>query len=205
MCRLIESIRIENRQLHHIELHNARFNVAREKLFGLTNPIKLEDIINIPSTIGEERYKCRVITDGKNIEYEIILYTQRIIKSLKVVYNDHIDYSIKFEDRSSINSLFKIRGKCDDILIIKHNNITDSSAANILLYDGSEWLTPTTPLLNGVQRRFLLNQGIIKEKKITISDLLNFQKIKLVNAMIDFERAPLIDVNSCVCFDSTQT
>jgi 4-amino-4-deoxychorismate lyase len=203
MYRLVESIRIENRQLQHVDLHNTRFNAAREKLFGCKSKVSLSDIINIPSSLTNERHKCRVITDGEDFQIEIDPYTQRTIKSLKVVFNNHIDYPYKYENRSEIMSLYKLRGKCDDIIIVKNNNLTDSSVANMLLFDGSKWVTPSTPLLKGVQRQYLLNAGRIAEQKLTIADLLHFQKIKLVNAMIDFKRAPLIDVHSCVCFDSS--
>ncbi|MCF8358616.1 MAG: aminotransferase class IV [Prolixibacteraceae bacterium] len=203
MCRLVESIRIENRQLQHVDLHNKRFYAARKKLFGCKGNVDLSEMISIPASLTNARYKCRVITNGENFQIEINPYTQRTIKSLKVVFNNHIDYPYKYENRSEIMSLYKLRGKCDDILIVKNNNLTDSSAANVLLFDGSKWVTPSTPLLKGVQRQYLLNAGSITEQKLTIADLHHFQTIKLVNAMIDFKRAPLIDVHSCVCFDSS--
>ena len=65
--------------------------------------------------------------------------------------------------------------------------MTDASYSNIILFDGKNWITPETYLLNGVKRQFLLHQKVIKEAKVTIDNLHNFSKIALINAMRDFE------------------
>jgi len=88
---------------------------------------------------------------------------------------------------------------CDDIIIVKNGFVTDSFAANILFLDGVQWITPTTPLLNGTKRQFLLDQGIIAEKEIREEDIRTYQKVGLINAMIDFDEMPVIDIDSIVC------
>ncbi len=204
MCRFVESIRIEEGKAHLIELHNARFHAARKALFGFDDPVDLLAWIKLPPGLSAERYKYRIICDGSNITTEIQPYEQRVIQSLKVVYNDDIDYSIKWENRSRLNRLFSLRNKCDDILIVKRGFVSDSSAANLLLFDGKEWITPSTPLLKGVQRQHLLDLGLIAEREVPISDLFRYRAIKLVNALIDFRRAPLIDIHTSVCFHSSR-
>ncbi|MDA3930349.1 MAG: aminotransferase class IV [Prolixibacteraceae bacterium] len=198
MFQLIESIRIENKQLHHIDLHNRRFNNACKQLFGFSNSIDLSKSILIPDSISNQRYKCRVTFDGKKLNIEINQYEQRIINSLKVVESKSIDYSFKTSNRSLLNNAFDKRGNCDDIIISKNGFVTDAWAANIILFDGTKWVTPTTPLLKGVQREFLLSNGTITEIAIRTNNLLSFKKIKLINALIDFNRAPEIDTKNII-------
>lgn len=194
MCQLIESIRIENCQLHHIELHNKRFNVAARVLFGIKKNINLEDIIDIPANLENSRYKCRITFDGKKASVNISPYHQREIKTLTLVEMNNIDYTYKTTNRELLDKAFQLRAGADDVLIIKDGFITDSWAANAILWDGSSWFTPSTPLLKGIQREFLLNNGKIKEAEITAKNIRNFQKIKLINAMIDFERSTPFDI-----------
>ena len=101
--------------------------------------------------------------------------------------DDEINYSHKYFDRSRLEKLFFQKGNCDDILILKNGFITDTFFANILLYNGNEWLTPSNPLLKGTQRQFLLETEKVITADIRPSDLKNFKKARLVNAMMRFE------------------
>jgi 4-amino-4-deoxychorismate lyase len=82
----------------------------------------------------------------------------------------------------------------DEILIIKNGFVTDTSFSNIVFFDGIKWITPSTYLLNGTQRQQLLQQGAIIEEEIRPSDLKHFRFAKLINAMLDLETSPSIDI-----------
>lgn len=195
MFQLVESICIENKELQLIDLHNQRLNRSLQELFGCIATIDLAQIVQIPTKLNNQQYKCRVTTnDGQNFEYEIIPYQQRIIQSLQIVHCNEIDYHIKTSNRNKLDELFAKRQGSDDILIVRNYLLTDSWAANILLYNGIQWVTPQEPLLKGVQREHLLQLGKISEQRIPIDSLIRYQKIKLVNAMIDFDRAPEIEI-----------
>ena len=196
MFQLVESLRIEDRMLHHVDLHNRRLNNARRKVFGIKKPVDLNQVIQLPELMEKVRYKCRVVTNGQEISFEISLYHQREIKSLKLVHVNNIDYTYKTDRREMLDKAFAERGSCDDIIIVKNKYLTDAWAANIILFDGKAWVTPSTPLLKGIQREFLLSKGLIAEEKIHYESLHKYQKIKLINAMIDFERAPEIDTTT---------
>ncbi len=200
MYPLTEAILIENKRLHNIELHNKRFNNGLKEYLGLNKDIDLNEHIIIPEDISDERYKCRVKYSDGNIITEISLYEQRIIKSCKVVHNETIDYTYKTTDRTTLEYLFGQRGECDDIIIIKNGMVSDSFSANIIFFDGENWYTSDSPLLKGTQREFLLNQGIVKERNIKESDILKYCKLKLINAMLDFERAPEIKIPEGIIF-----
>jgi 4-amino-4-deoxychorismate lyase len=195
MFRLVESICIESNHLLLADLHNKRLAEAMMQLFGITLKQSLEAIIKIPENLKDARYKCRVTWNpSEGFRYTITPYQQRSIHSLKLIIVDDIDYTYKTDQRQMLDHAYSLRDTCDDILIVKNNCLTDAWSSNILLFNGEQWLTPNTPLLKGVQRSFLLKSGKIREARITTDNLVNFQKVKLVNAMIDFERASEIPI-----------
>lgn len=198
MFQVIESIQIENKKLHHIAFHNARWNAARAHYFNTSDFQKIEDFVKIPEAIDQNIYKCRVTSNGIETNFTIEPYQLRSIKSLKVVHHPSIEYRYKTSRREILNELFEKRENCDDILIFRNNLLTDSWAANVLLFDGTNWITPKTPLLKGVQRAVLLHQKKIKEADILLNDLSKFKKIKLVNAMINFNQAKEIPINNII-------
>ena len=87
---------------------------------------------------------------------------------------------------SELNKLYEKCQDADDILIVKKGYLTDTSIANIALFDG-EWKTPKYPLLKGTTRQRLLDNGKIHEDDIKVQDIGRFSKVALLNAMIDFD------------------
>jgi 4-amino-4-deoxychorismate lyase len=187
MCRLLETIKIEDGYPRNLEHHNARMNYARFALFGRTDYIDLGRIITIPSDCRRGVFKCRVVYARDVITIGFERYEKRIIKSLKMVRDDHIDYSYKYENRERINRLMQQRDGCDDILIIKKDLVSDTSFSNIAFHDGHRWVTPSEPLLKGTKRELLLTKGIIEQECISVNDLHRFSRASLINAMLDLD------------------
>ncbi len=198
MYQLIESIRIENKKPHLLEYHNRRFNEACRKLFSMDANFDLNHCIKLPADISNERYKYRILFDGKNFITEIKKYTQKSIQSLNMIIRDDIEYSYKTTDRDKLDEAFGMRKHCDDIIIIKNGLVTDAYFSNILLFNGSKWITPATPLLKGTQRAFLLDNQQVVEKDVAMEEIYEYTHIKLVNAMIPFEKADVINVQNNV-------
>ena len=71
------------------------------------------------------------------------------------------------------------------MIFLKNGKVTDSSYANIIFFDGIQWFTPSTFLLNGTCRQRLLNEGKITEAPIHYTDIRDFQQIGFINAMLD--------------------
>lgn len=196
MSRYIETILLLNGELRNLEFHQERFERTRSEALGMRKHQVLEEVIRPPEGLEKGRLKCRV-SYGKEIELiEYEPYREHLVRSLKLVLSDTIDYGYKYADRRELKKLFQLRGDCDDILIVKKNCLSDSYYANVVLWDGSLWLTPDTPLLPGTMRASLLRNKLINECRITLGDLSSFQKIKLINAMNDLEYAPEISIDS---------
>ena len=184
MCLLVESIKVSANKLWNIKYHNERMNRSRRLLFNCSDMIDLEKEIKLPENLTSGIYKSRVIYKERIISIEFIPYRKKEVRTLKVVHDDAIDYSFKFEDRSNIYKLIE-NIETDDILIVKNGLVTDTSFSNVVFGDGEVLVTPATPLLKGTKRAKLLEEGIIDEKEIHINDLKKYNRIYLINCMID--------------------
>jgi len=194
MCPLVESLKLKDGVIRNMEYHQSRMNRSMNELFPNAVRINLETAISIPENCTSGVFKVRVLYGSTVEKVEIEPYSFRTIHSLKVVRHESVDYHLKYTDRQILQKLFAGRGECDDIIIIKNGMVTDSFAANLVFYDGEKWFTPTTPLLKGTKRQLLLDRGIIFEKEIREEDISGFQKVGLINAMLDFDEMPVIAV-----------
>jgi 4-amino-4-deoxychorismate lyase len=195
MCRLIETIKIKNREIQNIGYHNLRLNYSRKALFNQTDQFDLQKLIIIPENIGNELYKCRVVYKDKIESIDFVSYVRREIKTLKLIDCNSIYYDHKYLDRSPISELYNQKEDCDDILIVKNGLLTDTSYCNIAFYDGNCWHTPALPLLKGTNRAKLIDEKVIIEKDIRTEDIGAYSKACIFNAMIDFSEM-IIEVNN---------
>ena len=198
MSPLLESLKLKDGIIQSLNYHQDRLNRSMEELFPTAQKIDLTKEIPIPENCKSGIFKIRVLY-GQTIEkVEIEPYVFRSVQSLKVVHHESIDYHLKYTDRQILQELFAKRGDCDDIIIVKNRLVTDSFAANLLFFDGEKWLTPASPLLKGTKRQFLIDNGIISEKEIREEDIRSYQKVGLINAMIDFEEMPVVNLEQIV-------
>jgi len=195
MYPLVETIRIIEGIPQNLFWHQGRFEHSYEKLFRTQPKLKVEEALLISREYKRGNVKARFLY---NKDSHACNYSRSIpikIKSLKLIVDNDIDYSLKYTDRKRIVNLLEMKDDCDDILIVKNRRVTDSSIANIVFYDGRAWYTPLLPLLRGTCRERLISEGKIIPEEIMIEDLGLFSKFKLINAMNDFEEQEDIDIS----------
>ena len=185
MCRLVETIKLIDGIFENMNLHNERFNISRKALFSVKETIDLNEVLKLHEFSKTGLFKCRVVYNQEILKVDFIPYVLRQVYSLRLV-NAEIDYAYKYEDRTDINKLFELRGNCDDILILKNDRITDTSAANIAFFDGGRWYTPLEPLLKGTEREKLLRSKKVFEEDIRLSDLKKYQTATIFSTMVNF-------------------
>jgi 4-amino-4-deoxychorismate lyase len=193
MSRLIETMRFAEGRVQNFDYHLRRMDDASMAHFGDTlhwKPRYLIDTIELPSS---EVHKVRLVYDFNKGTITTEPYTIRPVRSLKLVFDDNIGYSFKYEDRSAIDRLVQLKENCDDILIIKNNLVTDVSYANIAFKKDNTWYTPDSFLLNGIMRQKLLDTNKIKERRIGVDDIKEFTHFKLINALL-LDEAPESEV-----------
>jgi 4-amino-4-deoxychorismate lyase len=196
MSLLIETIACTNRKLQNLFWHSARLNKSRKELFESKDELSLDNI-PLPSMVDNGQWKCRVLYDHHIHGISFEPYVPREVNSLKLV-RSNINYGHKYHDRDELDYLFSQRGVADDIIIIKNGLVTDTSIANILLFDGDEWFTPSPPLLEGTMRAELISKKVIRPIKIKASEITTYKKIMLVNALNPFSEANAIAISDNV-------
>jgi 4-amino-4-deoxychorismate lyase len=193
---LLETIKCKDGKLFNLAFHQDRFDAARLNFYPEAPKLELSDLIEVPAECQKGLFRCRVLY-AKGIEkIEFLPHRIRDIQSLRLVVDDSIEYPFKYADRAELDALFNQRADCDDILIVKNDCITDSYYANPIFFDGEKWWASDTPLLKGTQRARLLAEARISVCRITVSDLLKFKKIGLVNALQDMDEMPVVPIGS---------
>ncbi len=186
MSQFIESIKVEDKEIFLLELHQKRINETFAH-FGKQGSLDLEKIYKNLEHNEDGLYKLKITYDlEKEFRTQMIPYAISEINRICLVENNSYDYSFKFEDRKEFENM-KQKAKADEIIIVKNNHITDTSYSNILFKKGRDWFTPTTYLLNGVMRQQLLKTKKIKETVITLQDLKEYSHFQIINAMNDFD------------------
>lgn len=204
MFQLVESLKIKNGIPQNLYYHQFRFNKARKDLLGISNIIDLEKKISdflktteIRELIEQNNIcKCRILYNKQIDEIQIDKYIRRQVNYLKIIRNNDVEYSYKYSNTTLLSEIFSQKGEADDILIVKNGLVTDTSYSNIALYDGNSWFTPSSYLLPGTQRHKLLNMGILKEIEVTEEKLFTYKKLRIINAMIDFEDCIDIEISN---------
>jgi 4-amino-4-deoxychorismate lyase len=198
MCRLFETIRIVNGLPQHLSWHEIRMNHARNEIWAATRLPALAPEINVPAAFAKGIVRCNIVYGPDIEEVSYKHYEKRSIGSLKLVVCSSIDYPVKYTDRSVLDSLFALRGTCDEIIIVKNGLITDTSMSNIIFFDGTTWCTPAKPLLEGTCRNRLVAGGSLVECDIRPGDLHRFIGCKLINAMREPGEEDLIPVSQII-------
>ncbi|MDZ7738284.1 MAG: aminotransferase class IV [Bacteroidales bacterium] len=200
MSLLVETIKVKDGRLFNIEYHSNRFNKTRKDLFNTGPAVDLQDKIIIPAYARQGLFKCRIEYNDHIRKLDFLPYEIKRIRTLRLVEAGDLEYRYKYLNRSGIDSLMEQKGSCDDILIIKDGRITDTSYANIIVRgnDGI-WYTPSSYLLRGTKREYLLDNGLIKEKDITPAGLKRFRELRLINSMLDIDDTSSIPVRT-ICF-----
>lgn len=189
MYQFLETIRLEEGNLVNQNYHQSRINDT-SKYFSL-NGFDL-DKLTIPKQFMKGLFKLRIEYANTILKIEYQEYKIKQIDSLKIIEDNSIIYNFKYLNRSRINKLLEKKDDCDDIIILKNGEITDTSYSNLIFVKNGEYFTPINPLLNGTKRRYLIDLREIIPNLIKPRDLDNYEYCKIFNAMINIEDSPII-------------
>jgi 4-amino-4-deoxychorismate lyase len=185
MSLFFETIKIENATVQNSYYHNKRLNRTIKENFSLCPNYDIRDYIALEPFHERGIFRCKLLYDTEIREITITPYKRRKYNSFYCIASD-MTYRYKSTDRSAIETLFAQKGSCDDIIILKDGLLTDTSIANIALFDGLHWYTPRTPLLEGTLRASLLAEKKIKTKDLDRKSLQKCTKFAIMNAMTGF-------------------
>ncbi len=188
-----EVICVRDGEPQHIGYHIQRMNRTTNHFFG--SDIEVPDLSKkIPDDAKKGKYKCRIVY-GKKIEsIEFTPYEAKMRKSVAIIEDNNIDYTYKSTNRDDLKRLVAKAGT-DDVIIIRNGMVTDVSYCNVVFEDADGGLfTPEETLLNGTCRQRLLDNGIIKMRKIRREDIHLYSHIYFINAMMDINECQKMDV-----------
>ena len=195
MSSFLETIKAVDGEIFNISYHQARYESVLKE-FGVK---KYQNLMESLSPPDDGLYRCRLVYNEKKIDVSYHKYKKRDIKSLKLVYDDDIEYCFKSTNREAIDLLYEKRASCDDVIIVKNSFITDTSIANIALYKEGVWHTPRNPLLQGTTRTRLLKMNKLVESDIHVDEIYEYSKVALLNAMIDFDIIQEENIRKIIC------
>lgn len=190
----IETIKVRDGQFYNLSAHIERMQTTIRHFYAKDCPINISDEI-VPENFRKGLIKCRILYTSDLVSVEFMPYNFKEIKTLTIVECDDIDYRYKSSDRSHLDLLYQQRKQASDIIIVKDSHITDTSYANLVFENEEGLFTPKSYLLNGTKRQLLISERRIREKSITVSDISNYSKVYLINAMIDIEDEVSISVS----------
>lgn len=191
---LFESICVMDGEICRPEMHEERYQLSYCLHYGKAPTNALLKEIEVPHDFQKGRVKLRVMYNQNDRVYSFSNYNYQPINSLKCVDGSFVEYATKKTNRKDLEDCFAQRGSCDDVLIIKNGEITDTSYGNICFWDGSDWFTPIRPLLKGTARAHFIADGLLKEAPLRIEEIKKFRGFKIINAMGDFATAPMISI-----------
>lgn len=198
MYRLLETIKIRDGEMIHRTYHESRMNRSRHELLAIADTIDLTQVA-IPKILNNNQvYKCRIVYSREIEDVRYTEYHPRKIRSLQIIRDDQIEYSCKYLERSYFEELKSKAPGSDEIIIVKNGWVTDTTYSNLVFYDGKQWLTPSTPLLKGTKRAYYLDIGKIREAPIRENDIFDFQKVCLINAMLDIEDGVCVNTQKII-------
>ncbi len=186
MSRFLESIAVKNGKAPLIDFHQKRYENCMQCFYPQAKIFHLSLFLD-KAPQDNILYKLRVLYDENSISTTYIPYKKREINEIIAIDGKNISYPWKYANRQMFDELRKGLNDKQEILIFKNGLLTDSSYSNVVLQKGNAFFTPETPLLKGVQREFLLSKNLIKPKSIHRNEVLNYDRIIFINAMMDLE------------------
>ena len=174
---LVETMCLTDGAVVRLPFHLARMQAACQALGWRDVSEDLPELwvatsAQMPEDCRQGRTMARIVYGAEGIRsITFRSYAPRLVRSLRLVVADHVDYALKSTDRK----------------VITDHLLTDTSIANIALWheQHSRWYTPARPLLRGTHRAALLLAGTIHEDTaLTLDRLSEFSRIRLFNAML---------------------
>jgi 4-amino-4-deoxychorismate lyase len=195
MYRFIESVCVRNGRVERAEYHLRRIERSLRDHCGKGGVDLFWPWFEGVKFPQKGVFKWRFEYGVKGIiRSELIPYERVPITTLRMVAGDHLSYDYKYADRSGIEALFAQRSGADDILIVKNGYLSDTSYANVVLWNGRDWHTPLQPLLKGTRRASLLDSGAITESNIAADRVWEYKRLRLINAMLPFSELAEITI-----------
>ena len=187
MCRfpLFETIAIIDGEPQNLAYHQQRFESAMNQYFHTQSQQQLADVICVPNEFRQGSVRCRIDYNASEFQQQFFPYTPRKISTFQCVYTKDLDYRFKYSDRKRLDSLKTLQA--DEVIIINNGKVSDCTIGNLLFLKQGKWFCSQDYLLKGTQLTALLESGQVELVEILPEDLLQYERIMLINALNPFD------------------
>lgn len=200
VLRFLETVRLQDGSIQNADLHFSRMQNTLSHFFPDSKFFDPFTSLTIPRHARKGRVRMRIVYGDTILKIEFFDYHIKNIQRLQPILLEHFDYSFKYEDRSFFDSVSRSLPEDTEPLFIQNGLVTDTTYSNVLFETHDRFDTPSSPLLAGTKRRQLLEthkpknkpfergtilEKPVVEKKIPLPEIRNYQRIHLINAMMD--------------------
>lgn len=201
---LIEALYLDTKAevYPHIDQHLARLSHSAN-IFGFELDLQhiQEKLTHYKIRLGEQEkqshyFKIRltVYQNGKvNIQHDALPQDEhntsyRIMLSAFKINSHSIFQYHKTSQRAHYNEAYQLaekQGYYDVVFFNENDELAEASRHNIFIQTKGHYLTPplSAGILNGIARSQFMRQHQVEEKKLSLNDLINADKILLSNAV----------------------
>jgi len=183
---LFETIKIENGEVFNLDYHQKRVDNAYKNFYKKESKLNLKSVIKYSK---DGLFRCKVIYNQNGlVSIDFFKYQKKEINSIMLVENNFFEYSFKYANREFFEHLYNIYRNTNEFIITKNGFLQDFTIGNIALYHTKDkkWHTPLKPLLFGTTLNKYLDSKKLIQKDIHYTNLKNYSKIALLNAMVGF-------------------
>ncbi len=198
MFDLLETFKIENGKVAHLDYHQDRVNRSLLDLYQINEGFSLIDFFNHQDLPSDGIFRGRLIYEEQIKHFEILPYKEKPIKNLQLIESGEFDYTYKWADRSYFNEQLKLHPESDEIIFFFQHKIQDCSIANLAFLKNGIWYTPKSPLLKGSTRARLLVEHKIQELDILTSQIDQFERICLINVFRELNLQNSLSLPDCI-------
>lgn len=178
-----ETIKVLDGVFFNLPLHAERM---KRTLAAFYPGLDIPDIstLHLPHECSQGLFKCKITYSDRIESIAYTPYERKHIQTLGIIECSEVTYPWKTCDRKALDRLLSLSG-FDEVIITCNGFLSDTSFSNIVLENKNGLFTPSSFLLNGTKRQDLLQKNVIQEKDIHKEDLYNYDRLILINAMLD--------------------
>jgi len=193
---LIESMLFVNGKIFLLEFHLRRLKDAADFfLFRYDEQFIISKLEDITASLAKNySYKLRLLL-SKWGQVKITFEQINILKGPVdvVVSNEKIFSENRFQYFKTTNrnlydnelKKYRDKGYYEVLFLNEKGNAAEGAISNILIQTGKEMITPPVKdgILNGCYRQYILTKTNLKEQSITLEQLINSEKVILINSV----------------------